>query len=100
MVSPSGLSYIGRSKEHLGEIPAAIACKRIHLDNAIAMAAKRYVCRLNPSWIRASLVRHRNFLQLGFAALHKFFNLGTVVFSLTSDEYEHTTAVLSLLFFF
>ncbi|XP_067935826.1 conditioned medium factor receptor 1-like isoform X2 [Watersipora subatra] len=41
LCSPSGLSYIGRSKEHLGEIPAAIACKRIHLDNAIAMAAKR-----------------------------------------------------------
>ena len=41
MVSPSGLSYIGRSKELLGDIPAAIACKRIHLDEAIAMAAKR-----------------------------------------------------------
>lgn len=40
MVSPSGLSYVGRSKEILGEIPAAIACKRIHLDEAIAMAAK------------------------------------------------------------
>jgi len=42
MVSPSGLSYIGRSKELLGDIPAAIACKRIHLDEAIAMAAKRW----------------------------------------------------------
>jgi len=41
LVSPGGLSYIGRSKEHLGEIPAALACKRIHLDNAIAMAAKK-----------------------------------------------------------
>lgn len=40
MVSPSGLSYIGRSKDLLGDIPAAIACKRIHLDEAIAMAAK------------------------------------------------------------
>lgn len=40
LVSPSGLSYVGRSKEILGEIPAAIACKRIHLDEAIAMAAK------------------------------------------------------------
>ena len=39
-MSPSGLSYIGSSKELLGEIPAAIACKRMHLDNAIAMAAK------------------------------------------------------------
>lgn len=73
MVSPSGLSYIGRSKEHLGEIPAAIACKRIHLDNAIAMAAKRYVCRLNPSWIRASLVRHRNFLQFRFCGAAQVF---------------------------
>ena len=41
LVSPGGLSYIGSSKEHLGEIPAAIACKRLHLDEAIAMAAKR-----------------------------------------------------------
>ncbi len=43
MVSPSGISYIGRSAELLGEVPAALACKRIHLDNAIAMAAKRLV---------------------------------------------------------
>ena len=41
LVSPGGVSYIGRSKEHLGEIPAAIACKRIHLDEAIAKAAKK-----------------------------------------------------------
>ncbi|XP_076434737.1 conditioned medium factor receptor 1-like [Babylonia areolata] len=41
MVSPSGLSFIGRSKEGLGDIPAAIAVKRLHLDEAIAMAAKR-----------------------------------------------------------
>ncbi|XP_002733821.1 conditioned medium factor receptor 1-like [Saccoglossus kowalevskii] len=41
LCSPGGLSYVGRSKEMLGEIPAAIACKRINLDNAIAMAAKR-----------------------------------------------------------
>ena len=41
LCSPGGLSYIGRSKEVLGEIPAAIACKRIHLDAAVAMAAKR-----------------------------------------------------------
>ncbi|KAL8604633.1 hypothetical protein ACOMHN_013413 [Nucella lapillus] len=41
MVSPGGLSFIGRSKESLGEIPAAIAVKRLHLDEAIAMAAKR-----------------------------------------------------------
>lgn len=40
MVSPSGLSYIGRSKELLGRIPAAVAIKRIHLDEAIARAAK------------------------------------------------------------
>jgi len=40
MVSPSGLSYIGRSKELYGKIPAAIACKRTHLDEEIAMAAK------------------------------------------------------------
>jgi len=39
-VSPSGLSYIGRSKELLGRIPAAVAIKRIHLDEAIARAAK------------------------------------------------------------
>ena len=40
-VSPAGLSYVGRSKEALGEIPAAIAIKRTNLDNAIAMAAKK-----------------------------------------------------------
>jgi hypothetical protein len=41
MVSPSGLSFIGRSKEGLGDVPAAIAIKRFDLDEAIAMAAKR-----------------------------------------------------------
>ena len=41
MCSPGGLSYIGRSKEGFGEIPAALACKRQHLDEAIAMNAKR-----------------------------------------------------------
>ncbi|XP_053375497.1 conditioned medium factor receptor 1-like [Mercenaria mercenaria] len=41
MCSPGGLSYIGRSKEDYGEIPAALACKRIFLDEAIAMGAKR-----------------------------------------------------------
>lgn len=43
LCSPGGLSYVGRSKEILGEIPAALACKRIHLDDALAKAAKRYV---------------------------------------------------------
>jgi len=43
MVSPSGLSFIGRSKDGYGDIPAALACKRILLDEAIAMAAKRFV---------------------------------------------------------
>jgi len=28
LVSPGGISYIGRSHEQLGEIPAAIAIKR------------------------------------------------------------------------
>nr|XP_054768083.1 conditioned medium factor receptor 1-like [Lytechinus pictus] len=41
LVSPGGLSFIGRSLEIMGDIPAAIACKRLHLDNAIAMAAKK-----------------------------------------------------------
>lgn len=41
MVSPAGLSFIGRSKEGLGGVPAAIAIKRLDLDEAIAMAAKR-----------------------------------------------------------
>ena len=43
MVSPSGLSYIGRSKELLGRIPAAIAIKRTHLDEAIAKTAQMFV---------------------------------------------------------
>ncbi|XP_071488235.1 conditioned medium factor receptor 1-like [Diadema antillarum] len=41
LVSPGGLSFIGQSLEIMGDIPAAIACKRLHLDNAIAMAAKK-----------------------------------------------------------
>lgn len=41
LCSPGGLSYVGRTKEILGEIPAAMACKRIHLDEAIARAATR-----------------------------------------------------------
>lgn len=41
LVSPGGLSYIGESLEIMGDVPAAIACKRLHLDNAIAMAAKK-----------------------------------------------------------
>lgn len=40
MVSPSGMSYIGRSKEMLGRIPAAVAIKRTLLDEAIAKKAK------------------------------------------------------------
>jgi len=43
MVSPGGLSYVGRSKELLGKIPAAIAIKRTLLDEAIAMCAKKLV---------------------------------------------------------
>ena len=42
-MSPCGLSYIGHSHEELGEIPAAIACKRIVLDEAIARAAQRFI---------------------------------------------------------
>lgn len=41
LCSPGGLSYIGRSKEGFGEIPAAIACKRTILDETIARAAQR-----------------------------------------------------------
>lgn len=40
-VSPGGLSFVGRSHQVLGSIPAAIACKRILLDEEIAMAAKK-----------------------------------------------------------
>ena len=40
MCSPGGLTYIGRSKEILGEIPAALACKRIILDEALARRAQ------------------------------------------------------------
>lgn len=50
LCSPGGLSYVGRSKEELGEIPAAIACKRILLDESIAMAAKRMGADLKENW--------------------------------------------------
>jgi len=40
LVSPGGLSYIGRSHEQLGKIPAAIAIKRLLLDEAIARKAQ------------------------------------------------------------
>ena len=40
-VSPMGISYIGASKEKLGEA-ACCAVKRIILDNRVAKAAARY----------------------------------------------------------
>jgi geranylgeranyl reductase family protein len=40
LVSPGGLSYVGRSHEQLGAIPAAIAVKRTNLDEAIARKAQ------------------------------------------------------------
>ena len=43
LVSPSGLSFVGHTHEQLGEIPAAVACKRMVLDKAISRAAQRYV---------------------------------------------------------
>ena len=39
-MSPSGLSYIGKSHHVFGEIPGALGCKRIYLDDAVASAAK------------------------------------------------------------
>ena len=39
LVSPSGLSFIGNTYLKPGEIPAAAACKRMVLDEAIAKAA-------------------------------------------------------------
>jgi hypothetical protein len=39
-VSPMGISYVGASKEKLGEA-ACCAVKRINLDNRVAKAAKR-----------------------------------------------------------
>lgn len=41
MVSPGGLSYIGRSKEILGDIPGAVAIKRIILDEALIRASQK-----------------------------------------------------------
>jgi flavin-dependent dehydrogenase len=35
------LSFIGQSEKIIGEVPAAIACKRMHLDEAIARAAQQ-----------------------------------------------------------
>ena len=43
LVSPGGLSFVGHTHELLGEIPAAVACKRTILDKAISSAAQRYV---------------------------------------------------------
>ncbi|XP_052074724.1 conditioned medium factor receptor 1-like [Mytilus californianus] len=50
LCSPGGLSYIGGRKTKFGEIPAAIACKRILLDESIAMAAKRMGADLKENW--------------------------------------------------
>ena len=47
-MSPGGLSYIGRSKEILGEIPGAVAIKRMDLDEALAKEAQRYCSTLLP----------------------------------------------------
>jgi flavin-dependent dehydrogenase len=41
LCSPGGLSFIGQSEKIIGEVPAAIACKRMHLDEAIARAAQQ-----------------------------------------------------------
>lgn len=42
LVSPSGISYVGKSLEELGnDIPAAMAVKRLDLDEAIAMRARK-----------------------------------------------------------
>lgn len=41
LVSPSGISFIGRSAKYMGGIPAALACKRVLLDEAVARAAQR-----------------------------------------------------------
>ena len=43
-MSPGGLSYIGKSKEILGEIPGAVGIKRIILDEALIRASQKYVC--------------------------------------------------------
>lgn len=43
LVSPSGLSFVGHTHEQLGEIPAAVSCKRMVLDEAIFRAAQRCV---------------------------------------------------------
>jgi len=40
LCSPGGLSFVGKSKEILGVIPAAIAVKRTDLDEAIARCAQ------------------------------------------------------------
>ena len=40
-MSPGGLSYVGHSKEYMGEIPAAVAIKRMDMDEAIVRAAQR-----------------------------------------------------------
>lgn len=41
IVSPGGLSYIGRSKDIMGDIPGAVGIKRIILDEALVGAAKK-----------------------------------------------------------
>lgn len=63
-MSPGGLSYIGRSKEVLGEIPAAIACKRIHLDEAIAKAAQRYFLFYVGELINLSIIISKSLVQV------------------------------------
>jgi len=63
-VSPSGLSYIGQSKELLGRIPAAIAIKRTHLDEAIAMTAKQSVYLLTCSSLYIFLYVYKKLISL------------------------------------
>eukprot|EP00124_Ichthyophonus_hoferi_P004424 Ihof_evm2s485 gene=Ihof_evmTU2s485 len=50
MVSPSGISYIGRSHEVLGQVPAAIGIKRTDLDEAIARRAQKEGVDLKENW--------------------------------------------------
>ena len=76
LVSPSGISYIGRSHEELGSIPAAIAVKRIHLDEAIARAGQHAGTDLKEK----------------FNVTDAKFNQSTGLWTITSSDAQSVTA--------
>ncbi len=47
LCSPASFTYVSHSKDIIGDVPAALACKRIILDEALVRVAERQVLVYN-----------------------------------------------------